>query len=162
MNTSLNRRSNTGRVTAASTSLALALAVSACGGGGGDGPGSEELNLVIGNALPLSGSAKPLGKSGQKASAVAIDQINEAIGEADADHGVRTTEQDQGKGADSATEAAKTLVNDDGASCLTGPWSPDAVGQTADDVAIAIRNLGLLGWLEVKPSPTLPVPEHAI
>ncbi len=149
MNTSLNRRSNTRRAVAAPTCLALALAVSACGGGGGDdGPGSSELNLVIGNVLPLTGSSKALGESGQKASDVAIDQITDAIGEADADHTVRAVEKDQGKGSDSASEAAETLVNDDRVSCLTGPWLPDAVEQTAHDIAVPSK------VLEIVPVPT--------
>jgi ABC-type branched-subunit amino acid transport system substrate-binding protein len=148
MNTSLNRRSNTRRAVAASTCLALAVSACGGGGGGGDGPGSSELNLVIGNLLPLTGSSKALGESGQKASEVAIDQITGAIGEADADHTVRTVEGDQGNGSDSASEAAETLVNDDRVSCLTGPWLPDAVEQTAHDIAVPSK------VLEIVPVPT--------
>ena len=43
--------------------------------------------------------------------------------------------------------AARTLVNDQGASCLTGPWSPDAVAQTAKDLAIPSKTL------EISPVP---------
>jgi branched-chain amino acid transport system substrate-binding protein len=119
--------------------LASIAAVSGCGGDGGgegDGPGSAQLDLVIGNVLPLTGSSKALGKSGEKASELAIARIEAAAGEVDADHAVRSVQGDQGKDPDAATEAAKTLVNDDRASCLVGPWSPDAVEQTADDIAI--------------------------
>ena len=61
--------------------LALALGLAACGGGGGgNGPGSKPLDLVIGNALPLSGTSKALGASGEKASQLALGQIKQAIG----------------------------------------------------------------------------------
>jgi ABC-type branched-subunit amino acid transport system substrate-binding protein len=150
MNTSLSRRSNTRRAVAASTCLALMTAVAACGGGdgGGGGPGSQRIDLVIGNVLPLTGPSKALGESGRKASALAVEQIRQAIGEGATDHRVRTVEQDQGKDAGSAVEASKTLVNSDGASCLTGPWSSDEVEQTADDIAIPAK------VLEISPVPT--------
>ncbi len=150
MNTYLKGWPKIHRAIAASAGLALVLGVAACGGsgGGGDGPGSTQLSLVIGNALPLSGTSKALGGSGQKASAIALDQIKKAIGEADADHTVRVVNQDQGADADTATEAAKGLVNEDHASCLTGPWSADAVAQTAKDVAVPAK------VLEIAPVPT--------
>jgi branched-chain amino acid transport system substrate-binding protein len=50
-------------------------------------------------------------------------------------------QEDQGKDDDASSEAAKTLVNDDSASCLTGPWSPDAVERTAHDIAIPSKVL---------------------
>jgi ABC-type branched-subunit amino acid transport system substrate-binding protein len=141
MNTSLNRRTNIRRAVAAATCLGVMVAVSACGGGGGEGPGSVQLNLVIGNALPLSGTSKELGESGQKASDLAVERIKAAVGEADADHTVRTVQQDQGEDSDTASDAAKRLVKDDGASCLNGPWSPDGVEQTARDITIPSKAL---------------------
>jgi ABC-type branched-subunit amino acid transport system substrate-binding protein len=148
MNTPLNRRSKIRRGVAAFTCL-IVLAVSACGGGGGggDGPGSVELELVIGNVLPLTGSSKALGKSGEKASDLAVERIEQAISETDSDHSVRAVQEDQGKGDDAAAEAAKTLVNEGSASCLTGPWSPDAVARTAHDIAVPAK------VLEIAPVP---------
>ncbi len=119
--------------------LPLVLGLAACGGGGGggdDGPGAKQLNLVIGNSLPLSGTSRALGVSGAKASQLAVEQIRQAIGEAGADHTLRTVSEDQGTDSGTATESARKLVNDDHASCLTGPWSSDAVEQTANDVTI--------------------------
>jgi ABC-type branched-subunit amino acid transport system substrate-binding protein len=58
MNTSLNGPVNTRRTLVAAGCLALTLGLAACGGGddgGGNGPGSTDLNLVIGDELPLSG-----------------------------------------------------------------------------------------------------------
>jgi ABC-type branched-subunit amino acid transport system substrate-binding protein len=125
------------------------VALSACGGGGGgEGPGSTELNLAIGNVLPLSGTSKKLGESGEKASNLALEQIRAAIGEVGAEHTVRTAEQDQGEDPGFASEAAEKLVNDSGASCLTGPWSADAVEQTAHDVTVPSK------VLEITPVPS--------
>ena len=120
------------------------LGVTACGGGGGgggNGPGSKQLNLVIGDSLPLSGTSKALGDSGAKASELAVDQVKRAVEEADADHTVRVIKEDQGSDADTAADSAKKLVNDEGASCLTGPWTSDAVEKTAHDIAIPSKVL---------------------
>src|SRR5262249_41504424 len=132
----LNPGTNTRRAVTPATCLALVAALSACGGGGGgQGPGSKQLNLVIGNALPLRGTSKALGASGRKASALALKQIKSAIAATDADHTVRTIELDQGQDPEAAGQAAGSLV-DQGATCLTGPWSADAVELVARDVAV--------------------------
>ena len=137
------------RAATATAGLLLAVGLAACGGGGGgSGPGSKQLNLVIGNSLPLSGSSKALGDSGQKASDLAVDRIKQAIDAADAEHTVRTVSEDQGSDPITAAESAKRLVDDDKASCLTGPWSSDAIAQTAQDVVIPSK------VLEVAPVPT--------
>jgi ABC-type branched-subunit amino acid transport system substrate-binding protein len=150
MNTSLKGRPYIHRALAASAFVALALGAAACGGGGGggNGPGSKSLNLLIGSSLPLSGSSKTLGDSGGKASDLAVETINRAIEEADADHTVRVVEQDQGSESDSAVDSAKKLVQGDRVSCLTGPWSPDALAETAHDITIPAK------VLEISPVPT--------
>ena len=91
MNTSLRGWTNTRLAVAAAACSALALGLAACGGGsgGGNGPGSKPLHLVIGNALPLSGTSKDLGAAGEKASQLAVDQIKRAVGQAKADHTIR-------------------------------------------------------------------------
>lgn len=153
MNTSLRGRNDTLRALAAvvrrrflwpTITLALIVGLPACGGdgGGGDnGPGSAELDLVIGNSLPLSGSSKALGDSGQKASELALDRIEAASDSAGSDHNVRIVNEDQGSDADEAVDSAKKLVNTDKATCLTGPWSSDAVAQVAHDIAIPAKVL---------------------
>jgi branched-chain amino acid transport system substrate-binding protein len=143
MNTPLKGTVDTPRAIAATVGLALVLGVSACGGGdgGGNGPGSKRLDLVIGDSLPLSGTSKALGDSGAKASELAVDQVERAVEETGADHTVRVVEEDQGRDADSAVDSAKKLVNGAGASCLTGPWSSDAIAQTAREVAIPSKVL---------------------
>ena len=96
---------------------------------------------MIGNALPLQGASKTLGESGQKASRLALDQIRRASASVGAHHSVRIVNEDQGGDSAAAADAAKRLVDDQGASCLTGPWSADAVAQTAHDVAIPTKTL---------------------
>ena len=141
MNTALRRKIDTRRAAAASVAAVLILGVTACGGGGGNKPGSTELDLVIGNSLPLSGSSKALGESGRKASQLALAQIKEAAESAGADHTVRVVNEDQGGDTDTAVASARKLVDSDGASCLTGPWSSLAVALTADDVTIPAKVL---------------------
>ena len=145
MNTPLAGRANSHRAATLVALLIVALGLTACGGGG---PGSKSLNLVIGNALPLSGVDKQMGASGEKASALAIERIRQAIHQVDTDQTVRTVQQDQGPDPTSASEAAGRLVHDRGASCLTGPWTSDAVAKTAQDVAIPDKAL------EISPVPT--------
>jgi ABC-type branched-subunit amino acid transport system substrate-binding protein len=126
----------------AAAGSALILALAACGGGGGDnGPGSTELHLTIGNSMPLSGSSRSLGESGRKASALALARIKQAIDSTGDDHTVRIVSEDQGTDADAAVASAKTLVDSDGASCLTGPWSSEAVARVANDVSIPAKVL---------------------
>ena len=143
MNTSLRGWTNTRLAVAAAACSGIALVLAACGGGsgGGNGPGSKPLHLVIGNALPLSGTSKDLGAAGEKASQLAVDQIKRAVGQANADHTIRIVNEDQGADSNAAVDSAKRLVNSDGATCLTGPWSPDAVMQVAKDVAIPAKTL---------------------
>jgi ABC-type branched-subunit amino acid transport system substrate-binding protein len=154
MNTSLKDGSNIHRAVVVSAGLALVLGLAACGGGGGggagggNGPGSRPLNLVIGNSLPLSGISRQLGESGQKASDLAVTRIKQAISEAGSHHTINTVNEDQGDTTDSAVQSAKTLVDDDSASCLTGPWSAEAVAKTAENVAIPAK------VLQISPVPT--------
>ena len=149
MNRSLARRPNTRRAASALILLGMSLGVAACGGGGsGSGPGSASLHLTVGNVLPLQGLNKDLGASGEKASALAVERIKQAIHEVDANHTIRTVNEDQGLGTASASTAAKKLANDEGASCLTGPWSANSVARVATDVAVPDK------VLEISPVPT--------
>ena len=121
--------------------LALAPVLAACGGddepgtttavestttsttsttaSGGDVP----LDLVIGDALPLSGPSD-FGPAGRKAADLALETIEDAIEETGAEHTVKITHEDTGSGEDSAKaiEAAQELVAD-GSSCIAGPWA---------------------------------------
>src|SRR5262245_35034818 len=138
MNTQLRGFFHPRRAIAVTAGLTMILALVACGGGGGggSGPGPTELDLVIGNSLPLSGGSKELGESGEKAAELALGKIKRAIASVDADHRVRIVNQDQGGDTASAVASAKQLVDAHQVSCLTGPWSSEAVAEAANEVTI--------------------------
>jgi branched-chain amino acid transport system substrate-binding protein len=128
--------------------LALALAclsfgIAACGdddddddsGGGG---GETSLDLVIGDSLPLSGDLADFGPPGEKAADLAVAEIQAAIDEVGADHTVEVVHEDNGGGADqqAAVQAARKMVDSDGATCIAGAWASADTIPTAESVAI--------------------------
>jgi branched-chain amino acid transport system substrate-binding protein len=129
------------------SALALAVAglsfgLAACGddeddsGGGG---GEQTLDLVIGDSVPLSGDLADFGPPGDKAAQIAIDEvINPAIEDAGADHTVELVTEDNGGGADqqAAVQAARKMVDSDGASCIAGAWASADTIPTAESVTI--------------------------
>src|SRR5918995_890642 len=118
----------------------LALGLAACGGDDDDdgGPGEAQLDLTIGDSVPLSGDLADFGPPGEKAADVAIDQINQAIEEAGVDHTVDIVHEDNSGGADpqAAVQAARKMVESDGASCITGAWASADTIPTSESVAI--------------------------
>jgi branched-chain amino acid transport system substrate-binding protein len=115
------------------------LALASCGddddGGGG---GEATLDLTIGDSVPLSGDLADFGPPGEKAADLAADEITAAIEEAGVDHTVEVVHEDNAGGADqqAAVQAARKLVESDGASCITGAWASDDTIPTAESVAI--------------------------
>jgi ABC-type branched-subunit amino acid transport system substrate-binding protein len=128
--------------------LALAIAclsfgIAACGDDdddddGGGGGGETSLDLVIGDSLPLSGDLADFGPPGEKAADLAVAEIQAAIEEVGADHTVEIVHEDNGGGADqqAAVQAARKLVDSDGATCITGAWASADTIPTAESVAI--------------------------
>ncbi len=122
----------------------MAFGLSACGDDDEDGDGGEpaggeaQLDLVIGDSIPLSGDLADFGPPGEKAADIAIDEINSAIKEAGVDHTVEIVHEDNGGGADqqAAVQAARKLVDSDGASCITGAWASADTIPTAESVTI--------------------------
>src|SRR5215218_5290302 len=119
----------------------LAMGLAACGGDDDDGdggPGETQLELTVGDSVPLSGDLADFGPPGEKAADVAIDQINEAIDEAGVDHTVDLVHEDNCGGADQqcAVQAARKMVESDGASCITGAWASADTIPTSESVAI--------------------------
>ena len=105
----------------------MAFTISACGdddeGDGGEPAGGEaKLDLVIGDSVPLSGDLADFGPPGEKAADMALAEIQSAIKEAGVDHTVEVVHEDNGGGADqqAAVQAARKLVDSDGASCIAG------------------------------------------
>ncbi len=121
----------------------MAFGVSACGddeeSGGSEPTGGEaQLDLVVGDSIPLSGDLADFGPPGQKAADLAIQEIQSAIDEVGVDHTVEVVHEDNGGGADqqAAVQAARKLVDSDGASCIAGAWASADTIPTAESVAI--------------------------
>src|SRR5687768_14302047 len=118
----------------------LALGLAACGDddddGGGEG-GETTLDLTIGDSLPLTGGLSDFGPPGEKASDIAIDEINSAIEEAGVDHTVSIVREDNGGGDDqqAAVSSVEKIVAD-GASCVAGAWASADTIPISESVAI--------------------------
>ena len=81
---------------------------------------------MIGDSVPLSGDLADFGPPGEKAAQIALEEvINPAIEESGADHTVELVTEDNGGGADqqAAVQAARKMVDSDGASCIAGAWA---------------------------------------
>ena len=140
------------RLLAASAGLVLVLGVAACGDDdddGGGGGGATTLDLTIGDSIPLTGDLSDFGPPGQKASDVAVGQINDAIKKTGADHTVKVVHEDNETNPQAAVSAAKKLVSD-GASCITGAWASADSEPTAQSVSIPD------GVLQISPASTNP------
>ena len=98
----------------------LALAVLA-GCGSEDRSGPQELNLKIGNLLPMTGSLDPFGRPSQRAADVAVEEIRKAAAKAGAKHTVTLKSLDYKSEPPTAVRFATALA-DDGFTCLTGPF----------------------------------------
>ena len=146
---------NTKRLLAASAGLVLVLGVAACGDdddsdGGGGGGGDAQLDLVIGDSIPLTGDLADFGPPGQKASDLAVAEINKAIGTAGREHTVEVVHEDNETNPQAAVSAARKLVDSDGASCITGAWASADSEPTAQSVSIPE------GVLQISPASTNP------
>jgi hypothetical protein len=126
------------RLLAAFTGLLLVIGIAACGGGGDDGDEIEHkrFDLVIGDSIPLGGELAELGPAAEKASDLALDQINSAIRETGADQSVEIVQANDGDGPEAAAEAAERLVQADGASCLVGAWTAEDTLEVAKSVSV--------------------------
>src|SRR5215217_6965869 len=127
------------RILAAAAGLVLVLGVAACGGDDdedGGGGGEQKLDLVIGDSIPLTGDLSDFGPPGQKASDLAVDVINKAIQQAGVDHTVKAVHEDNETSPQAAVQAARKMVDSDGASCITGAWASADTLPTAQSVAI--------------------------
>jgi ABC-type branched-subunit amino acid transport system substrate-binding protein len=129
----------------------LALGLAACGGDDDDGdggPGETQLDLTIGDSIPLSGDLADFGPPGEKAADIAVDQINEAISEAGVDHTVEIVHEDNETNPQAAVQAARKLVESDGASCIAGAWA------SADSIPTFESVSSREGVLQISPAST--------
>ena len=92
---------------------------------------TSRIDLVVGDIVPLTGPGAGLGVSAQKAAQLAVEEINDAVGEAEAEHTVEIVHQDAS--ALGARGAAKAVA-EYGATCVLGPWSRRGVAAAADEL----------------------------
>ena len=138
------------RLLIAAAGLVLVLGLAACGGDDDDdgGGGEAQLDLVIGDSLPLTGDLSDFGPPGQKASDLAVSEINKAIQQAGVEHTVKVVHEDNETSPQAAVQAARKLVDSDGASCITGAWASSDTLPTAQSVSIPD------GVLQISPAST--------
>ena len=107
-------------VAAATAVLALAL-LGGCGGDDKQPTGPQNLDLEVGNLLPLTGSLDAFGKPSQRAAEVAAEEIRKAAAKAGARHTVKLSNVDYKSDPKTAVELANKLAKS-GSTCLTGPF----------------------------------------
>ena len=140
---------NTKGLLAFATGLALLVGGAGCGGDNDEGGGGKaSFDLVIGDSIPLTGDLSDFGPPGQKASDLAVAQINNAIKTAGVDQTVKVVHEDNETSPQAAVQAARKMVDSDGASCITGAWASADTLPTAQSVAIPD------GILEISPAST--------
>jgi ABC-type branched-subunit amino acid transport system substrate-binding protein len=120
----------------------LSLGVVACGdseddggSGGGGGGGAAQLDMTIGNLVPLTGDLAPYGGAGQKAGELAFEQINAAIKKAGADDTVELVTEDSASDDQGGVQAARKLIAD-GATCISGDYPSTGTVAVARSVTV--------------------------
>jgi branched-chain amino acid transport system substrate-binding protein len=134
----------------AGAGLVLAVGLGACGGDDDDngGGGNASFDLVIGDSIPLTGDLADFGPPGQKASDLAVSEINKAIQQAGVDQTVKVVHEDNETSPQAAVQAARKLVDSDNATCITGAWASADTIPTAQSVSIPD------GILQISPAST--------
>ncbi len=124
---------------AAVAALVMALGLVACGDsdddGGSGGGGDGQLDLVIGNLVPLTGDLAPYGAAGEKAGDLAGQEIDAAIKKAGVDHTVDVVAEDGASDDQGGVQAARKLIAD-GATCISGDYASTATVAVARSVTI--------------------------
>ena len=112
----------------AASALVLTAGLAACGddddettgGGGGDG-GAAQIDLTVGNLVPLTGDLSDFGPAGRKAADLAAQEINAAIKQAGVEHTVEVVTEDA-PDTQGATQAARKVISD-GGTCMSGAYA---------------------------------------
>jgi branched-chain amino acid transport system substrate-binding protein len=118
------------------TTLVLSLGVVACGddeeGGGG---GEAQLDLTIGNLVPLTGDLAPYGAAGEKAGELADKEIQNALEQTGGDDQVSVVAEDGASDDQGGVQAARKLIAD-GATCISGDYASTATVAVARSVTV--------------------------
>lgn len=124
------------------TALALVFGVVACGddddgdtGGGGGGAGGEQIDLVIGNLVPLTGDLAPFGPAGEKAGELALREIKAAAQKAGGNQSAELVTEDGASEDQGGVQAARKLIAD-GATCISGDYASTATVAVARSVTV--------------------------
>jgi ABC-type branched-subunit amino acid transport system substrate-binding protein len=127
----------------------LTLGIAACGGDDDDGggPGETQLDLTVGDSLPLSGDLADFGPPGDKAAKLALSEINKSIQDAGVDHKVTLVTEDNETNPQAAVQAARKMVAD-GATCIAGAWA------SADSIPTFESVSSREGILQISPAST--------
>ena len=123
----------------AASALVLSAGLAACGddddetdtGGGG---GAAQLDLTVGNLIPLTGDLSDFGPAGRKGADLAVQQINAAIRQAGVDHTVEVVHEDAPE-TQGAVQAARKVISD-GATCASGAYASTDTLPVARSVTI--------------------------
>ena len=94
------------------------------------------LDLAIGDSIPLTGDLATSGHRARRRADLAVDQINDAIQQAGVDHTVKVVHEDNETNPQPAVQAARKMVDSDGATCITGAWASADTIPTAQSVTI--------------------------
>jgi ABC-type branched-subunit amino acid transport system substrate-binding protein len=115
--------------------------------GGGGGGGEAQIDLVVGDLVPLTGDLSDFGPPGRKAADLAVDQINAAINQAGVDHSVEVVHEDTQTDEQAAVQAARKVIAD-GSSCIAGEWA------STNTVAVARSVTNREGVVLISPAST--------
>ncbi len=119
------------------------------GASSGGSSGGESLDLVVGNLVPQTGGLSPFAPAGEKAIGLAVDEINAAIDEVEADHSIESLTEDTQTDPQAAVQAARKLASSD-ASCFNGAWASGSTIPVAESVSTRE------GILQISPASTSP------
>jgi ABC-type branched-subunit amino acid transport system substrate-binding protein len=133
-------RRSTLNLAAVVAAVTLALGAVACGDSdddttGGGGGGSGQLDLTIGNLVPLTGDLAPYGAAGEKAGELAGQEIDAAIKKAGVDQTVNVVAEDGASDDQGGVQAARKLIAD-GATCISGDYASTATVAVARSVTV--------------------------
>lgn len=120
---------------AAVAACVLAFGLMACGDDDETGGDGGQLNLTIGNLVPLTGDLAPYGPAGEKAGELAAEQVDAAIGKAGVDQTVELVTEDGASDDQGGVQAARKLIAD-GATCISGDYASTATVAVARSVTV--------------------------
>jgi branched-chain amino acid transport system substrate-binding protein len=120
------------------TAIVLSFGIAACGDDdddGGGGGGAAQLDLTIGNLVPLTGDLAPYGAAGEKAGELAGKEIDKALEQSGGDDTVEVIAEDGASDDQGGVQAARKLIAD-GATCISGDYASTATVAVARSVTI--------------------------